>query len=86
MSTEQKMYDALKRISKYMSPDKMRRQSQKLYGLEPDEAIEMAYENVVQEAKDAIKGVRRPKASDARKELASMKSNLAFTNALRGLK
>ncbi|MFY9479147.1 MAG: hypothetical protein WAQ08_15995 [Aquabacterium sp.] len=36
------------------------------YG-EEDEAIEMAYENVLAEAKGAIKGVRRPTVTKARK-------------------
>lgn len=64
MSTrEQRLYDALKRITAYMPPEKLRRQAERQYGLEPDEAIEMAYENVLQEAKNAIKGMRRPVAA-----------------------
>lgn len=60
-SNEQLYYDALKRITQYMPPKKMQNVSQKLYGLEPDEAIEMAYENVLNLAQQAIKGKRRPK-------------------------
>jgi len=60
MSREQKFYDALKRITAYATPDKLRRTAEKQYGLEPEEAIEMAYENVLQEARNAIKGMRRP--------------------------
>ena len=56
-----RMYDALKRITNYLSPDQLRRRSEKVYGLSADEAIEMAYDNVREEAKQAIKGVRRPK-------------------------
>ena len=58
---EQRLYDALKRISSYQPPDKLRRSSQKQYGLEADEAIEYAYENVIWEAQRAIKGMRRPR-------------------------
>jgi hypothetical protein len=57
---EQRLFDALKRITSYSSPADLRRTSEKKYGLEGDEAIEMAYENVLQEARNAIKGLRRP--------------------------
>lgn len=56
-----KLYWALKRIASYDSPEKLRRTSQKVYGLEGDEAIEMAYDNVLSEAKAAVHGVRPPK-------------------------
>lgn len=64
-TTEQRLYDALKRIAQYESPAKLRRTAERSYGLSPDEAIEMAYENVIEEAKQAIKGVRRPSATTA---------------------
>lgn len=48
---------ALKRIAAYMTPDQLRKRSEKLYGLQADEAIEMAYENVLAEAKRALKAV-----------------------------
>ena len=57
---EQKLYDALKRISSYTPPEKLRKTSGRVYGLDGDEAIEMAYENVIQEAKIALRGMRRP--------------------------
>jgi vancomycin resistance protein YoaR len=57
---EQKLYDALKRITAYMAPDELRRVSEKKYGLGGDEAIEMAYENVLEEARRTIKSMRRP--------------------------
>lgn len=60
ISRDQKLYDALKRIGSYMLPEKLRKNSQRLYGLDGDEAIEMAYENVIQEAKIAIRGMKRP--------------------------
>lgn len=62
-STEQRLYDALKEISKYQTPERLRRTHWKEWGLDdPNEAIEMAYENVLATAAHAIKGVRRPKS------------------------
>lgn len=54
-------YAALKRIASYGSPNWIRQHAEKEYGLEAEEAIEMAYENVLYEAEQAIKGKRRPK-------------------------
>jgi hypothetical protein len=62
IESEQRLFDALKRITTYMPPGKLEKVCEKKYGLERDEAIEMAYENVLQEASDAIKGMRRPVA------------------------
>lgn len=61
-----RMYNALKRISQeYQTTDQLRRSSR---GLGPgyEESLEMAYENIQEEAKLAIKGVRisRPKAKE----------------------
>ena len=60
-SREQRLYDALKRITAYMPPAKLAAVADKKYGLSPEEAVEMAYENVLQEAANAIKGMRRPR-------------------------
>jgi len=58
---EQRMYDALRRIAKeYQTPDQLRRQAEKEYGLEFEEALEYAYENIQADAAAAIKGMRRP--------------------------
>ncbi len=57
---EQKMYAALKRITQYYPPERLRKRAERNYGLDPDECIEMAYENVLMEAKKAIKGMRKP--------------------------
>lgn len=57
---EQKLYDALKRIASYDSLTKIARTSKRNYGLQPSEVVEMAYENVIFEAKSAIKGMKRP--------------------------
>lgn len=59
----QKLYDALKRITQYDQPERIRKLAEKAggyMGLDADEAIEMAYENVIQEARSAIRGMRRP--------------------------
>ncbi|OMW45738.1 hypothetical protein AQ808_23990 [Burkholderia pseudomallei] len=58
---ELRLYIALKRITCYDPPARLRKRAEKDYGLSGDEAIEYAYENIQQEARDAIKGVRRPK-------------------------
>jgi hypothetical protein len=58
---ELRLWTALKTITCYDTPDKLRRRAQRDYGLDGAEAIEYAYENVLQEARNAIKGVRRPK-------------------------
>jgi hypothetical protein len=57
---EQRLYDALKRITMYQPPERLRRDGEKMYGVSGEEAVEMAYENVLGEAKAAIKGMRRP--------------------------
>lgn len=49
------------RITKYQTPYKMRKDSEKDWGLGFEEAIEMAYENIQSDAKAAIKGVKEIK-------------------------
>lgn len=59
----EKLYGALKRIARdYQSPRQLERSADKQWGLGYIEALEMAYENIQAEAKNAIKGVRLPKA------------------------
>lgn len=60
MSNEASYFDTLKRIASYQSPEKLRRNAIRQYGLTAEEAIEMAYENVIEEARRAVKGKRRP--------------------------
>jgi hypothetical protein len=55
-------YDALKRITLYDAPERLKRRAEKDYGLSGDEAVEMAYENVLNEARMAIKGRKRPQS------------------------
>jgi len=54
------MYTFLRRIAAYHTPERLRNRSQKDWGLDYEEALEMAYENVLQEAKSALKAVRKP--------------------------
>lgn len=62
-----RLFTALKRIAAYDSLERLRRDSERSYGLDYEEALEMAYDNVLEEAKSAIKGMRAPKprASEA---------------------
>jgi hypothetical protein len=60
MNREQRLFDALKRISQYEGPERLRRCSEQSYGLSYEESLEMAYDNVLMEAKNAIRGMRRP--------------------------
>ena len=55
-----RFWRALHTISQYLTPDQLLNKSERLYGLPPDEATEYAYENVINTAKGAIKGTRRP--------------------------
>ncbi|WP_033447563.1 hypothetical protein [Bordetella bronchiseptica] len=60
---EQRMYDTLKRIARgYCTPDQMRRSEKARCGLDYEEALGYAYENIQREAAQAIKGMRRPAA------------------------
>lgn len=60
--TEIVYYDALRMIGKeYKTAKQVMDSSWNDYGLPPLEALVMAYENLQEEAKVAIKGKRRPK-------------------------
>jgi hypothetical protein len=63
----EQMRVALTRIKAYQPPAKLMRNSLSKYGLEPVEAVEMAYDNVLEEARIGLKGVRAA-ASLATKE------------------
>lgn len=56
---EERFYVALKRITAYMTVAQLRRAAERQYGLNHAEALEMAYENVIGEAKHALRGYRR---------------------------
>ena len=60
---EARFRQALKRISIYSSPEWFERHSERQYGLSPEEGIRMAYENVIGEARAALRGYRPKKRS-----------------------
>lgn len=54
-----RMRSTLKRIAgDYMTIKQLKTNSEKIYGLSPGEALEMAYENIKAEAKEATRGVK----------------------------
>ena len=59
---EVRLYTALKRIAAYQPLHKLR-DAEKLYGCDGGEVVEMAYENVLGEAKNALQGVRLPRSA-----------------------
>lgn len=65
MNNGERYYDALKRIASYMTPDKLRKCAEGEYGLPFHEALEYAYENILDEARRATYGRRRPKSPRA---------------------
>jgi hypothetical protein len=62
---EARLWRALRRILAYEAPDRLSRNAGKQYGLDGAEAVEMAYENMQQEARNALRGVRGPKPAAA---------------------
>ncbi len=60
-NNELRYWEALARIKRYMRPEQLRRNAEKMYGLPYAEALEYAYENVIGEAEAATRGKRRPK-------------------------
>ena len=58
----EQMYMALRRIAKgYVSTGQVDRNAERL-GLSPHEFLEFAYDNIQQEAKNGLRGVRLPKS------------------------
>jgi hypothetical protein len=48
------LHQALTRIASYDTPDEIRQDAADEYGLDYEEALEMAYENIIQEAKSML--------------------------------
>jgi hypothetical protein len=63
-----RMYMYLKEITRYQTPEQLSRGCRKGYGLEYEEALEYAYENVIETAKQAVKGIRFPKKKETPNE------------------
>ena len=59
---QQRLYDALKRIATSFTTGELRRRAPKQYGLSAEEAIEYAHDNLRAEAREALRGLKRPKA------------------------
>lgn len=58
----ERMRAALKRIAtRYLTPAQLERDAEKRLGLSYTEALEMAYDNVRDDARMAVHGVRRAK-------------------------
>lgn len=53
-----RMLDTLKRIKSYQSTSQLRRDSEKEWVLDYEEALEMAYENIQGEASYSCKGIK----------------------------
>lgn len=56
-----RMRSALIKIRSYQTPDQIRRNSEDDYGLEYEEALGMAYENMLTEASLAVRGIKEIK-------------------------
>lgn len=57
---EQQYFETLKRIASFQTPEQLRRKSEKQYGLNYEEALEYAYENMREAAREAVRGRRMP--------------------------
>ena len=65
---ERRYYDALKLITLYQSAGWLLKNGGKEYGLSGEVALEMAYENLQEHARAAIKGRRRPQSETPQAE------------------
>ena len=54
-----RMWTTLTRIKRYQSPGRLRKTSERLWGCDFEEAIEMAYENIQGEAAQAVRGIKK---------------------------
>lgn len=81
---EERFYVALKRITAYMTPAQLRRASEREYGLDHAEALEMAYENVIEEARSVLRGYRRPKIQRANVSEATRNSSVVAEGVTAG--
>lgn len=54
-----RMIDALRRISAYQTLQQLQKNSCNDYGIEYYEHLEMAYENIQEEARNVVKGMRK---------------------------
>jgi hypothetical protein len=74
MSHETLYYLTLKRIAKhYHKVEWFEKHAANTYGLSPHEALEMAYENIITDAANAIHGKRPPRLERAEHMLGKEK-------------
>jgi hypothetical protein len=57
---ELKFYEALKKITGYDSPEKLKKQAQRDYKFSYEELLEKAYKKTIETATRAINGEKRP--------------------------
>ena len=78
-----KMRHALTKIYKhYQTPEQLRRNCEKSYGLGFEESLEMAYENLQAEARYAVKGVKELKSSKPKGDKKVTGAPIVLTIAL----
>lgn len=71
-----RMLFTLRKIAKeYMTSEQLRAKSEKMYGLEFEECIEMVYDNIQEDAKFAIKGIKPYPNEINQKELSNQEGN-----------
>lgn len=64
------MLGCLRKIAKgYQTPDQLRRNSEKMYGLDYEEALGMSYENIQADAAFCCKGIREIKPEKQKEEV-----------------
>lgn len=60
-------FQALQKIARqYMTTEQLQRKAQKEWGVSYHEALEMSYDNIQAEAREAIRGKRKPKIPEVR--------------------
>jgi hypothetical protein len=58
---QQRLFDGLRRIAKgFDTAERVMKYAERDYGIGPAEALEMAYENMQETARLALKGIKRP--------------------------
>lgn len=66
LEREQKLFDALKHIAvNFDTVERIKRNSDKDFGISGEEALEYAYENMQRVARSAVRGMRRPQTNQA---------------------
>lgn len=64
----------------YMTPAEIQKKGEKMYGLSPEEVLEMAYENIQAEARHAVKGVKEISYNATKATLTVDKNSGSFVS------